>query len=116
MQTKRILYRVKRLYRESRQELMLIAIALFWSANDMMVHATKGASAFSSAADTISGYEEPVKQLMRAIACVIAIVGAFTIYFKMQNGDQDVKKTIMMVIGGCIAFVALGEALPLFFK
>ena len=33
-----------------------------------------------------------------------------------QNGDQDVKKTIMLTIGGCIAFIALSEALPLFFK
>ena len=30
--------------------------------------------------------------------------------------DQDVKKTIMLTIGGCIAFIALSEALPLFFK
>lgn len=33
----------------------------------------------------------------------------------LQNGDQDVKKTIMLTIGGCIAFIALSEALPLFF-
>ena len=52
---------------------------------------------------------------MYAIASVIAIVGAFNIYFKMQNGDQDVKKTIMLTIGGCIAFVALATSLPLFF-
>ena len=50
------------------------------------------------------------------IAAVIVLVGAFNVYFKMQNGDQDVKKTIMMTIGGCIAFIALSEALPLFFK
>ena len=52
---------------------------------------------------------------MKAIAAVIALVGAFNVYFKMQNGDQDVKKTIMLTIGGCIAFVALSEALPAFF-
>lgn len=34
----------------------------------------------------------------------------------LQNGDQDVKKTILLTIGGCIAFIALSEALPLFFK
>ena len=52
---------------------------------------------------------------MKAIAAVIVLVGAFNVYFKMQNGDQDVKKTIMLTIGGCIAFIALSEALPLFF-
>ena len=30
---------------------------------------------------------------MKAIAAVIVLVGAFNVYFKMQNGDQDVKKT-----------------------
>jgi len=53
---------------------------------------------------------------MYAIAAVIALVGAFNVYFKMQNGDQDVKKTIMMTIGGCVAMVAMATALPMFFK
>ena len=53
---------------------------------------------------------------MKAIAAVIVLVGAFNVYFKMQNGDQDVKKTIMLTIGGCVAFIAMSEALPLFFK
>lgn len=74
-----------------------------------------GQAAFQKAASEIKLYEDDVQKLMYAIASVIAIVGAFNIYFKMQNGDQDVKKTIMLTIGGCIAFVALAEALPLFF-
>ena len=55
------------------------------------------------------------KQGSGRLAAVIVLVGAFNVYFKMQNGDQDVKKTIMLTIGGCIAFIALSEALPLFF-
>lgn len=34
----------------------------------------------------------------------------------LQNGDQDVKKSIMMTIGGCVAMVAMATALPMFFK
>ena len=34
----------------------------------------------------------------------------------LQNGDQDVKKAIMLTIGGCVAFLAMSQALPLFFK
>ncbi len=34
----------------------------------------------------------------------------------LQNGDQDVKKAIMLTIGGCVAFLAMSEVLPLFFK
>ena len=60
-----------------------------------------------------SSYMPAVKTLMNGIAACIAVVGAFSVYFKMQNGDQDVKKTIMMVVGGAIAFVVMGQALPL---
>lgn len=77
---------------------------------------SKGAGGFSSATTEINSYATPVKNLMYAIAAVIAVVGAFNVYFKMQNGDQDVKKTIMMTIGGCVAMVAMATALPMFFK
>lgn len=77
---------------------------------------SKGAAGFTKATQEISSYETPVSNLMKAIAAVIVLVGAFNVYFKMQNGDQDVKKTIMLTIGGCVAFIALSEALPLFFK
>ena len=78
--------------------------------------ASKGAAGFTKATQEVSSYQTPVSNLMKAIAAVIVLVGAFNVYFKMQNGDQDVKKTIMLTIGGCIAFIALSEALPLFFK
>lgn len=77
---------------------------------------SKGAGGFESAIGEIKSYEVPVGNLMKAIAAIIALVGAFSIYFKMQNGDQDVKKAIMLTIGGCVAFLAMSEALPLFFK
>lgn len=77
---------------------------------------SKGAGGFTKATTEISSYQTPVANLMKAIAAVIVLVGAFNVYFKMQNGDQDVKKTIMLTIGGCVAFIAMSEALPLFFK
>lgn len=75
-----------------------------------------GASAIGNATSQLNGYDIAVKKLLYAIAAIISLVGAFNVYFKMQNGDQDVKKTIMMTIGGCVAFVALAQALPLFFS
>lgn len=77
---------------------------------------SKGAGGFNSATTEISSYAGPVQKLLYAIAGIIALVGAFNVYFKMQNGDQDVKKTIMMTIGGCVAMVAMATALPMFFK
>lgn len=97
----------------SQKVIMLIALVFFTTIN-VMAQADAGAG-FASAATTIRGYQAQVSNLMKAIGAVIAVVGAFNVYFKMQNGDQDVKKTIMLTIGGCVAFVALGEALPMFF-
>ena len=89
------------------QKCVVAAIALIISTSNAMA-GSKGAA--------VSSYQTPVSNLMKAIAAVIVLVGAFNVYFKMQNGDQDVKKTIMLTIGGCIAFIALSEALPLFFQ
>lgn len=98
------------------QRLMLLTGVILCDVVPALAQSSKGGAGFNSATTEISSYQEPVKNLMRAIAAVIAIVGAFNVYFKMQNGDQDVKKTIMLTIGGCVAFVAMAEALPMFFK
>lgn len=93
-----------------------VAVGTFTFAVVDAMASSKGAAGFTKATQEISSYETPVSNLMKAIAAVIVLVGAFNVYFKMQNGDQDVKKTIMLTIGGCVAFIALSEALPLFFK
>ncbi len=92
------------------QKCVMAAIALIISTSNVMA-GSKGAAGFTKATQEVSSYQTPVSNLMKAIAAVIVLVG-----FKMQNGDQDVKKTIMLTIGGCIAFIALSEALPLFFQ
>ena len=99
---------------ENLQKALPVVLMLFFCVTSVMAQSAAGG--FASATTTIKGYQTQVANLMKAIGAVIAIVGAFNVYFKMQNGDQDVKKTIMLTIGGCIAFVALGEALPLFFE
>lgn len=75
-----------------------------------------GKAAISDAATGIAKYQDAVQKLVYAIAAVVGIVGAFSVYFKMQNGDQDVKKSVMMTVGGCIALIALATAIPAFFK
>lgn len=97
------------------QQILLFCVALALSQNANAQAGAAGAGGFADAANTFQTYQEPVKKLLYAIASVIAIVGAFNIYFKMQNGDQDVKKTIMMTVGGCVAFIAAAAALPKFF-
>lgn len=57
---------------------------------------SKGAGGFTKATTEISSYQTPVANLMKAIAAVIVLVGAFNVYFKMQNGDQDVKNILVL--------------------
>lgn len=78
--------------------------------------AAKGVAAISQAEQAFISYLAPVQKLLYAIAAIIALIGGFTIFNKMQNGDQDVKKTILLVVGGCVAFIAMATALPAFFK
>ena len=96
------------------QKTTMAFIALTISVGEAMA-ASKGAAGFTKATQEVSSYQTPVSNLMKAIAAVIVLVGAFNVYFKMQNGDQDVKKKIMMVVGACIFLIAAAQALPLFF-
>ena len=75
-----------------------------------------GASALSTATSTIKGYIPLVQKLVYAIAGVVALVGRLSAYIKMNNEEQDVKKSIMMVVGACVFLVIAATALPAFFN
>ena len=64
--------------------------------------------------EEIAKYIPYVVKLCYAIAGVVAVVGAISVYIAMNNEEQDVKKKIMMVVGACIFLVAAAQALPLF--
>jgi type IV secretory pathway VirB2 component (pilin) len=76
---------------------------------------TAGTSALSTVTEEIAKYVPFVVKLCYAIAGVVAVVGAISVYIAMNNEEQDVKKKIMMVVGACIFLVAAAQALPLFF-
>lgn len=65
--------------------------------------------------EEIAKYVPIVVKLCYAIAGVVAVVGAISVYISMNNEEQDVKKKIMMIVGACIFLVAAAQALPLFF-
>lgn len=77
------------------QKCVLAAIALIISTSNVMA-GSKGAAGFTKATQEVSSYQTPVSNLMKAIAAVIVLVGAFNVYFKMQNGDQDVKNILVL--------------------
>ena len=76
---------------------------------------TQGTAALTTVTEEIAKYVPYVVKLCYAIAGVVAVVGAISVYIKMNNEEQDVKKSIMMIVGACIFLVAAAQALPLFF-
>lgn len=76
---------------------------------------TTGAGAITQVSKDIAKYIEPVQTLLYAIAGVVALGGAISVFIKMNNEEQDVKKSIMLLIGACIFLIAAAEALPMFF-
>ena len=77
------------------QKCVVAAIALIISTSNTKA-GSKGAAGFTKATQEVSSYQTPVSNLMKAIAAVIVLVGAFNVYFKMQNGDQDVKNILVL--------------------
>lgn len=74
-----------------------------------------GTTALTTVTEEIAKYVPIVVKLCYAIAGVVAIVGAISVYIAMNNEEQDVKKKIMMVVGACIFLIAAAQVLPLFF-
>lgn len=99
------------------QRVMMFAV-LFILGTAFCIAAPSAASVgqkIGEAGTTIAGYVEPVQKVIYGIAGVVSLMGAISIYIKMNNGDQDVKKSLMMVVGGVVALVSMAEALPKIF-
>lgn len=64
-----------------------------------------GTTALGTVTDEIAKYVPYVVKLCYAIAGIVAVVGAISVYIKMNNEEQDVKKSIMMIVGACIFLV-----------
>ena len=77
------------------QRSVLALVCLTMSVSEAMA-GSKGAAGFTKATQEVTSYQTPVSNLMKAIAAVIVLVGAFNVYFKMQNGDQDVKNILVL--------------------
>ena len=98
-----------------------VALGIFASTCKALAQAGGGAgyeagkNAISQASEQIAQYVPIATKLCYAIAGVVAIVGAISVYVKMNNEEQDVKKSIMMIIGACVFLLIATYVLPGFF-
>ena len=77
--------------------------------------ADTGTSGIGDAAEATVTYMPYVRALCYVIAAVIAVVGAFAVYYSMHTNPQNTAKRIFMTAGGALTFVSLSLALPQFF-
>ncbi len=95
--------------------LALLAMVTVTFAQNAAGDYTAGTTALGTVTTEIAKYVPVAVKLCYAIAGVVAVVGAISVYIKMNNEEQDVKKSIMMLVGACIFLIAAAQALPLFF-
>ena len=110
----------KRMTASASMKVQMLLIMLLCGVTSLMAQNTAGdytagTNALSTVAEEIAKYVPIMVKLCYAIAGVVAIVGAISVYIAMNNEEQDVKKKIMMVVGACLFLIAAAQALPLFF-
>ena len=94
----------------------VLTIFIFVFVNQLFADASAGVNALEQVTSDIKLYIAPVQKVCYALAGVVSIIGAVTVFFKMNNEDQDVKKAILLIVGACIFLLSAAKALPLFFN
>lgn len=74
---------------------------------------SQGVNALNSVQSGLGSWIAPVRKVCYVVAGIIAIVGGLSVAIKMNNGEQDVKKSIMLIVGAVIFLLAAATALPL---
>ena len=94
---------------------MVAALLLVFTISTFAQNTEAGIKAITTSTDSLKKYVPVVTNLCYALAGIVAIIGAISVYIKMNNEEQDVKKSIMMIVGACIFLIAAAQSLPLFF-
>lgn len=94
--------KVKKLIRKSAsaKKMQMLAVMLLCGTVAMAQNTagdyTAGTNALSTVADEIAKYVPVMVKLCYAIAGVVAIVGAISVYIAMNNEEQDVKNILVL--------------------
>jgi len=99
--------------------LFLASVSLLQSASTSAkcggVDYSWGADALSDAHDYTVTMMLYVVYLSYAIAAIVAVIGSLQIYFKMNTGEGDVTKSILMLVGACLFMIGAYILFPAFF-
>lgn len=103
------------IYKNRRALMIMLCLVCVLTASAESDMTSTGVSAFGKVTESLKEYIQPVRALCYALAGIVAIGGGISVYIKMNNEEQDVKKSIMMIVGACIFLIAAATFLPKFF-
>lgn len=81
----------------------------------LMTHLILTADPLGLAATGVASYLFYVRAVCYAIAAVICIVGALSVYSDMMDGEPEVRMKVMRLAFSCVFLVTARTALPRFF-
>lgn len=109
---------LKTLVKDPRTAMLLVLLTLVSVnvlADDSGVDLSAGTTALSGVTDGLKSYIPYVTNVCYILAGIVVVVGAVTTFIAMNNGEQDIKKRIMLIVGSCVFLVAAAKFLPMFF-
>jgi len=74
-----------------------------------------GADALANAHDYAVTMMLYVLYLSFAVAAIMVVISALQIYFKMQNNEGEISKSIMMLVGAILFMIGASIVFPAFF-
>lgn len=109
---------LKALVKDPRTAMLLVLLTLVSVnvlADDSGVDLSAGTTALGGVTSGLKSYLPYVTNVCYILAGIVVVVGAVTTFIAMNNGEQDIKKRIMLIIGSCVFLVAAAKFLPQFF-
>ena len=94
---------------------LLFASFLLLSNLGMAQDLASGQAAITEAADGISGYFDPIRNVVFIIAGIIALLGAVRVYMKWNMGDPDVMSSAAAWFGSAVFLIVAVSVIQSFF-
>ena len=75
---------------------MVAALLLVFTVSTFAQNTEAGIKAITTSTDSLKKYVPVVTNLCYALAGIVAIIGAISVYIKMNNEEQDVKNILVL--------------------
>ena len=95
--------------------ILMLAVGTLYTVASGGSGSSTSATQLGSVASDIKNYLPTLKTIIYAIAAAVGLAGSIRIFIKMQSGDQDVQKSIVMLVGAIIFLIAAANVIPTLF-